>query len=573
MDQRLIGQILVDNTSLTQEQLDEALRVARETSEFIGQVLVNMGYISERESAICRGLQWNVPFVDLSEMELDPEATHLVPDSILRKFTCIPIATDNGTLKVAMSDPNDIRAIDQIRLRTNFQFRVEPLIALPDDINNAITAISDTRARVAHELDDLLGEFDDSAEEITEQRKRPGEFDFSDTEAAAGDPPVVKLVRMIITKAVQQRASDIHIQPEETIVRVRYRIDGVLRDAMEVPKSAQAPMVGRIKVMSGMKIDQKLAPQGGRVAMRFGDRAFDFRVSTLPGQFGEKVVMRILDKSSVQADLSRLGFSTQTQEMFEKLILRPYGIVLATGPTGCGKSTTLYGALNRINTTDKNVITVEDPVEYELSGLTQCSVNERAGMTFGSILREMLRQDPDIIMVGEVRDTETAIVATEAALTGHLVLSTLHTNDSAGAVARLVEMGVPPYLIASALSGVLAQRLVRKICVHCKVPYVPPPEALDIAGIEVDSHESVQFFRGEGCSQCEDGYRGRIGIYELLVMDDDIRELTLKQTPSHVLREIAIERQGMVTLKGDAISKVLQGITTLDEALTRTQTE
>ena len=572
MDQRLIGQILVDNTSLTQEQLDEALRVARETNEFIGQILVNMGYITERDSAICRGLQWNVPFVDLSEMQPEPEAGRLVPDSILRKFTCIPIAVENGTLKVAMADPNDIRAIDQIRLRTNFRFRVEPLIALAEDINNAITGISDTRARVAHELDSLLGEFEEGAEEVAEQH-RPGELDFSDTEAVAGDPPVVKLVRMIITKAVQQRASDIHMQPEESMVRVRYRVDGVLRDAMEVPKSAQAPMIGRVKVMSGMKIDQKLAPQGGRVAMRFNGKAFDFRVSTLPGQFGEKVVMRVLDKSSVQADLSRLGFSTQTQEMFEKLILRPHGIVLATGPTGSGKSTTLYGALNRINTKDKNVITVEDPVEYELSGLTQCSVNERAGMTFSTILREMLRQDPDIIMVGEVRDTETAVIATEAALTGHLVLSTLHTNDSAGAVARLVEMGVEPYLIASALSGVLAQRLVRKICVHCKVPYAPPPEALDIAGIEVDSEESVQFFRGEGCSQCEDGYRGRIGIYELLVVDDDMRELTLKQTPSHVIREVAIERQGMVTLKGDAIAKVLQGITTLDEALTRTQTE
>ena len=572
MDPRLIGQILVDNTSLTQEHLEEALRVARETNEFIGQVLVNMGHISTRESAICRGLQWNVPFVDLSETEIDPEAARLVPESVLRKYCCIPIATENGSLRVAMADPNDIRAIDQIRVRTNFRYRVAPVIALAEDIIGAIAAAGDVRVRVARELEDLLGEFDDGSEEVREEQK-PDEFDFTDAETASGDPPVVKLVRMIITKAVQQRASDIHIQPEETTVRVRYRVDGVLRDAMEIPKSAQKPATGRVKVMAGMALDNSRAPQGGRIAMRLNRRAFDFRVSTLPSQFGEKIVLRVLDKASVMADLSKLGFSTQTQETFEKLVLRPHGIVLTTGPTGSGKSTTLYAALNRINTGDKNVITAEDPVEYELPGLTQCQVNERAGMTFSSILREALRQDPDIIMVGEVRDTETAVIATEAALTGHLVLSTLHTNDSAGAVARLVEMGVEPYLVASALSGVLAQRLVRRICAHCKVPYTPPPEALQIAGIEVEDREKVQFFRGEGCSQCDDGYRGRVGIYELLAVDEEIRAMTLDRAPSHVIRQAAIERQGMVTLKGDAISKVLQGITTLDEALTKTQTE
>jgi type IV pilus assembly protein PilB len=572
VDQRLIGQILVDNTSLTQEQLDDALRVAKETGEFIGQVLVNMGFITERDAVIARGLQWNVPFVDLSDIEIDQEAARLVPESLLRKFGCLPISRENGTLKVAMADPNDIRAIDQIRLRTSFKYRIEPLIALPEDVNNAIAALGDARVRVAHELDELLGEFEDAGEELAEQKKQE-QFDFSDSESATGDPPVVKLVRMMITKAVQQRASDIHVQPEEGHVRVRYRVDGVLRDAMEIPKATQAPTIGRIKVMSGMKIDQKLAPQGGRVAMKFNGRAYDFRVSTLPSQFGEKVVMRVLDKGAAQVDLGRLGFSSQTQELFEKLILRPHGIVLATGPTGSGKSTTLYAALNRINTSDKNVITVEDPVEYEMAGLTQCAVNERAGMTFSSILREMLRQDPDIIMVGEIRDTETAIIATEAALTGHLVLSTLHTNDSAGAVARLIEMGVEPYLISSALSGVLAQRLVRKICVHCKVPYTPPPEALEIAGVEMADREAVQFFRGEGCTQCEDGYRGRIGIYEFLFVDDAIREMVLRRAPSHEIRDYAIGQQDMTTLKGDAIAKVLQGITTLDEALTRTQAE
>ena len=572
MDQRLIGQILVDNTSLTEEQLEDALRVAKETDEFIGQVLVNMGNISEREAAICRGLQWNVPFIDLADVEIDEEAARIIPEDLMRKHTCIPITRTNGSLQVAMADPNDIRAIDQIRVRTNFEFRIEPVISLPTDIHDAISTLGDSRVRVAAELDNLLDEFDEpDAEETTPDED--DDFDLGDMEAAAGDPPVVKLVRVIITKAVQQGASDIHIQPEEDSVRIRYRVDGVLRDAMELPKSAQLPGVSRIKVMAGMKIDQKMAPQGGRIGMRLGSGAFDFRVSTLPSQFGEKVVMRILDKASVNVDLSKLGFSSQNQEQFEKLVLRPHGVVLTTGPTGCGKSTTNYAALNRINTSDKNVITAEDPVEYELAGITQCAVNEAAGMTFSSILREMLRQDPDIIMVGEIRDTETAVIATEAALTGHLVLSTLHTNDAAGAVARLVEMGVEPYLVASALSGVLAQRLVRKICVHCKVPYTPPPDALEIAGIDVEDRDNVQFFTGEGCNQCTDGYKGRTGVHELLTVDDGIRDLILRSAPSHEVREYTIEQQGMVTLKNDAISKVLQGITTLEEALTKTQNE
>jgi type IV pilus assembly protein PilB len=573
VDERLIGQILVDNTSLTQEQLDDALRVAKETDEFIGQVLVNMGYITEREAAICRGLQWDVPYVDLTEVHIEQDAAKLVPESLMRKHNCIPISRQDGTLQVAMADPNDIRAIDQIRLRTEYKYRIEPCIALPEEIANAIAGLADVRVRVAQELDGLLDQFDEPDTEEVEEEDEGEEFDLDDTEAAAADPPVVKLVRMIITRAVRQRASDIHIQPEERSVRVRYRVDGVLRDAMTVPKGAQLPAVSRIKVMAGMNIDQKLAPQGGRIAMRFGERAFDFRVSTLPSQFGEKVVMRVLDKGSVMNDLGKLGFSSQTQEAFENVILRPYGIVLATGPTGSGKSTTLYAALNRIATADKNVITAEDPVEYELPGITQCAVNQKAGMTFANILREMLRQDPDIVMVGEIRDKETAVIATEAALTGHLVLSTLHTNDAAGAVARLVEMGVEPYLVASSLAGILAQRLVRKICVHCKVPYSPPPEALEVAGIEPEDDENVQFFRGEGCNQCDEGYHGRVGLYELLVVDDEIRDLTLKGAPSHVIRQYAIEEQGMVTLKGDSISKVLQGITTLEEALTAAQDE
>jgi type IV pilus assembly protein PilB len=568
VDQRLIGQILVDNTSLTEAQLEDALRVAKETGEFIGQILVNMGMISEREAAICRGLQWNVPFVDLTELEIDTDAAHAIPEDVMRTFTCVAIAQNNGSLQVAMADPNDIRAIDAMRVATQFKYRIDPVIALPADILSSINQLSNVRLRVAGELEGLLNQFDDPS--VVEAEEAPEEQGFDESEAASADPPVVKLVRVLITKAVQQRASDIHIQPEEKHVRVRYRIDGMLRDAMQIPKSAQLPTVSRIKVIAGMKIDQKLAPQGGRISMRFNGRPYDFRVSTLPSQHGEKVVMRVLDKTSVATDLGKLGFSSQVQEQFEKLILRPHGIVLTTGPTGSGKSTTLYAALSRINTSDKNTITAEDPVEYEMGGLTQCAVNVQAGMTFSAILREALRQDPDIIMVGEIRDRETAVIATEAALTGHLVLSTLHTNDAAGAIPRLVEMGVEPYLVSSALSGVLAQRLVRKICIHCKRPYSPPPEALAIAGLHLEDAENVQFYTGDGCAHCTEGYAGRVGIYELLVVDEQVRDLALQGAPSHAIRQHAITNQGMVTLKGDGIAKVLQGITSLEEALSKT---
>jgi len=568
VDQRLIGQILVDNTSLTEAQLEDALRVAKETGEFIGQILVNMGMITEREAVICRGLQWNVPFVDLSELQIDTEAAHVIPEDVMRTWTCVAISRQNGSLQVAMTDPNNIRAIDAMRIATKFKYRIDPVIALSSDILNTINQLGNVRLRVAGELEGLLNQFDDPI--VVETEEAPEETGLEESETAVGDPPVVKLVRVIITKAVQQRASDIHIQPEEKHVRVRYRVDGALRDAMQIPKSAQLPTISRIKVIAGMDIAQKLAPQGGRIGMRLNNRPYDFRVSTLPSQHGEKVVMRVLDKTSVATDLGKLGFSSQVQEQFEKLVLRPHGIVLTTGPTGSGKSTTLYAALARINTSDKNTITAEDPVEYEMAGLTQCAVNRQAGMTFSAILREALRQDPDIVMVGEIRDRETAVIATEAALTGHLVLSTLHTNDAAGAVPRLIEMGVEPYLVASSLSGVLAQRLVRKICLHCKRPYAPPPEALAIAGLQLEDTERVQFYTGEGCSQCTEGYAGRIGIYELLLVDEQIREMTLQGASSHAIRHHAIENQGMTTLKGDAVAKVLQGITTLEEALSKT---
>ncbi|MGD8237310.1 MAG: ATPase, T2SS/T4P/T4SS family, partial [Armatimonadota bacterium] len=431
---QLIGQILVDNTSLTQEQLEEALRISEETSEFIGQILVNMGYITEKENAICLGMQFGVPFVDLADVDVDDDAAHLLPETLMRKHKCIPIARNGGRLTMAMVDPNNIVAIDQIRLATSYEYELEPVIATEDDIMAAVSRLATTQGRVSEALQSVLDEMPEEQVAVAEQTGEDDDEEISldESDFMAGESPVVKLVNMVISRAIRQEASDIHIQPEPDQVRIRYRVDGLLRDEMTVPRWAVPYLTSRVKIMSGMKIDEKRAPQGGRIGLTVGGRDYDFRASTLPGQFGEKIVLRILDKTSIAVGLNKLGFSHDMQGDFEGLITRPHGIILVTGPTGSGKSTTLYSALQKINTAEKNILTVEDPVEYEVGGLTQSQVNERAGMTFATILREMLRQDPDVIMVGEIRDTDTAKIATEAALTGHLVLSTLHTNDSPG---------------------------------------------------------------------------------------------------------------------------------------------
>ncbi|MFQ6098262.1 MAG: GspE/PulE family protein [Armatimonadota bacterium] len=567
---QLIGQILVDNTTLTEEQLQEALRISEETNEFIGQILVNMGYITEKENAICLGMQFGVPFVDLAEIDIDEKAARVLPESLMRKHKCIGIACNNGKLTVAMTDPNNIVAIDQIRIATNYDYEIEPVIATEDDITGAIGRVAQAQTKVSEALQNVLDEMPDESVDVSEKADMDEELDLDESEAMADEAPVVKLVNMIITRAVRQEASDIHIQPEPKNVRVRYRVDGLLHDEMTVPRWALPYLTSRLKIMSGMKIDEKRQPQGGRISLNVGGKPYDFRASTLPGQFGEKFVLRILDKSSIGIGLNKLGFSHEVQEQFEGLITRPHGIILVTGPTGSGKSTTLYSALNRINTPEKNILTVEDPVEYELEGLTQANVNERAGMTFANVLREMLRQDPDVIMVGEIRDAETAKIATEAALTGHLVLSTLHTNDSAGAITRLVEMGVEPFLVSSSVIGVLAQRLVRRICQRCRTPFKPPAEALELIGLSPEDTEGVAFYHGKGCDYCFEGYRGRIGIYELLVVEDDVRDMILKRAPAHEIAALCVREKGLVTLRRDAASKVLQGVTTIEEAYKHT---
>jgi type IV pilus assembly protein PilB len=380
------------------------------------------------------------------------------------------------------------------------------------------------------------------------------------------DAPIIQLVNMIIRQALADKASDIHIQPEANSVRIRYRIDGMLQDGTPVPKAAQAALVSRIKVMADMDIALKRVPQDGRISLTMNGREYDMRVSSLPNVQGEKIVMRVLDKSGISVTLSKLGFPTPIMAEYDNLIHRSYGIILVTGPTGSGKSTTLYATLNQLNSPEKNILTVEDPVEYQLPGLTQSMVNVRAGLTFPAVLRTMLRQDPDIILVGETRDGETALIATEAALTGHLVFSTLHTNDAPGAISRLMEMGIEPFLISSSLAGVLAQRLVRSICPRCKEDFVPSPDALRRMNLPFEKGE-VRFYRGAGCQFCRNtGYKGRVGVFELMKIDNEIREMILDRAPTHVIRQSALDA-GMMSLKHDAMQKILEGITTIEEAL------
>ena len=572
---KLFGEIILEDTNVTREQLERALQISGEAHEPLGKVLVDSGFITERERVMALGKRFGIPFVDLPTQEVPLEVGSCIPERILRRYKCTPIARSGNVVTLAMVDPVDIFSIDEIRLATGFE--IDPLIAVEEDITKTIDAISSVSEHVEEALGDWLKDIqapgDTSSVQMDIEEVHMEEEDVGAEELAhmATDAPIVRLSNLIVTQATRDGASDIHIQPEANRVRVRIRISGVLHDVMSFPKALQASLVSRFKVMANLDIAERRTPQDGRMSLtnKNTGKSYDFRVSSLPGVNGEKMVLRILDKSSVLTGLSSLGFSTRCLEQFEDLISRPYGTVLVTGPTGSGKSTTLYSALNKINFTERNILTIEDPVEYQLPGLTQIHVNPKAGLTFASGLRSFLRQDPDIIMVGEIRDSETAVVASEASLTGHLVLSTLHTNDAATAVIRLVEMGVEPFLVATTVIGVVAQRLVQVICERCKEEFIPPESAVVRMGMKFDPSNPPRLYRGVGCNACRNtGYQGRIGIFEVLIVDDDVRGLILKSAPSHAVSESAV-RNGMVTLREDAIQKLNEGIITLEEALSK----
>ncbi len=559
-----IGELLIEGGFITKRQLEKAKKRMEETNEPLQKILVQMGFVSEKDITEVIGQQMGVDFVDLDEMELEPELARSIPEHLAQRYKVIPVAQSGNKLKLAMVDPLNVLAIDDIRLITGFD--IEPVIATEEAIMKAINrqyGVTDL-AEVQETVKDLSAtdfggmEFEEAVEE---------EIALDKLKEMVDEAPIVRVVNLIISQAISDKASDIHIEPEAKQVRVRYRVDGVLHNVMNPPKHIQAPMVSRIKIMANLDIAERRVPQDGKIHLRHDNREYDLRVSTCPTVHGEKVVMRILDKSSVLLGLNKLGFYPEIQKEFEECVEKPYGMILVTGPTGSGKSTTLYATMNKLNTESVNIMTIEDPVEYQIPGLNQVQVNEKAGLTFAGALRSFLRQDPDIILVGEIRDTETAQIAIEAALTGHLVLSTLHTNDAAGAITRLIEMGIEPFLCASSVIAVQAQRLARLICPNCKESYTPPLESIKQFGLAAFTDADISFYRGRGCDHCKmTGYRGRTGIFELLVITDRIRSLILQRASTSEIRQAGIE-EGMRTMQDDGLRKVLDGITTIEECL------
>ncbi len=541
-----IGDIFIEKGLINEETLKKALDIQGKTGEKLGDILLKMGLITEEDLYSALSEIYNVPYVNLEDISIDPEVVKLVPEHISRRYKLIPIKLNGDKIVVAMSNPVNIYALDDVRIITGRE--VEPVIASEGQINQALDKIYTIQKGLEETLLNIAPE-----EEETE----------TTVEVLEDEAPVVRLVNLTITQAVQEGASDIHIEPTESDVKVRFRVDGVLYDVMSPPKKIFPTLVARIKILANMDIAERRLPQDGRFRVTSQGKIIDFRVSTLPTIHGEKIVLRLLDRSAPLIGLEKLGFTEEVLKKFDWLIQRPYGMILVTGPTGSGKTTTLYSALAKINTPEKNIITVEDPVEYQFPRINQVQVNTKVGLTFASGLRSILRQDPDIIMIGEIRDRETAEIAVQAALTGHLVLSTIHTNDSAGAIARLMDMGIEPFLISSSVIGILAQRLARRICSRCKVPKQPTEEEMKVLMLG----ENDILYEGKGCEACRHtGYKGRIGIFELLIIDDEIRSMIVDKIPANMIRETVVKK-GMKTLWEDAKLKVKNGITTYSEIL------
>src|SRR2546426_865900 len=554
-----LGQILLDEKMVSREQLDRAIQMQHRSGGHLGRILVEQGALSEQQLAKVLSIQWGMAYVELGSLEIDPDVVKVVPQHLAHRHKVLAIEKTRKKLKLAISDPLNVVAFDDVRLVTGLE--IEPVVAAEQDI---MTAIGKHYAGGVN-LEEAMRQA--VAEDVEIPEEKGEEFSIEKLRTLTEEAPVVRLVNVIISQSIGDGASDIHIEPHRRSVQVRYRIDGLLHDVMTPPKALQAAIVSRIKIMANLDIAERRLPQDGRIHVAIENKEFDLRVSTLPTVFGEKVVMRILDQSSTRLGMGKLGFTPATLEVWEAMADKPYGMILVSGPTGSGKTTTLYSTLYKINTTDKNIVTVEDPVEYQLPRVNQVQINPKAGLTFANGLRSFLRQDPDIIMVGEIRDKETAEIAIQASLTGHLVLSTLHTNDAPSAATRLVDMGVEPFLISSSVIGVLAQRLARTICLHCKEAYTPPVEALQRLGLKPEQDEEIVFYRGRGCDRCKGaGYKGRLGIFELMPISEPIREIILKGGSAAQIRDQAIA-EGMKTLADDGILKVLAGVRTIDELL------
>jgi len=551
--------MLVKAGLITQEQLQKALAQQEMSGGRIGSNLVKLGYITEDEITSFLSRQYGVPSINLSHFEIDPNVIKLIPADIAQKHLVIPINRTGSVLTVAMADPSNIFAIDDIKFMTGY--KVEPVVAAETAIKNAINRYYDSAGLVQ----DIMKSFDEKEVAAVAESEEP--VNVAELQQAVEEAPVVKLVNLILSDAVKKGASDIHLEPYEKSFRVRYRIDGILYEVMQPPLKLKAAITSRIKIMASLDIAERRLPQDGRIKIKMGQKELDLRVSTLPTLFGEKVVMRLLDKANLQLDMTKLGFEPQALRDFMEAIEAPYGMVLVTGPTGSGKTTTLYSALQHLNKTERNIMTAEDPVEFNLPGINQVHVRSEIGLTFAAALRSFLRQDPDVIMVGEIRDYETAEIAIKAALTGHLVLSTLHTNDAPSTVSRLINMGVEPFLVSASTLLILAQRLARKICPNCKEEVHVPPQTLMDLGFSPEEARSLKVYKGKGCMTCsETGYKGRVALYEVMVMRENIKTAILEGASTAELRELA-RKNGMRTLREAGLQKIREGITTIEEVM------
>lgn len=557
---KYLGDILLEQKLITKEQLESTIEEQKQSGDDLATILIRRGQVSRKAIGKILELQAGIPYVNLQESEVDQDALRFLSEEFIRSRGVFPIKKEGDLVYVAMTDPTNLSIVDEIKLITKLQ--VVPLLTTKAEILEAISKYL-VKGRIERAVEELGAEGLRIQEELKEILIPESE------KVEAEDAPIVRLVDSILNNAIYARASDIHLEPQESNVRVRYRVDGLLSDVLNFPRAIHRAVVSRIKIISNMNIAESHRPQDGHLAMQVANRYVDVRISTIEGTHGEKVVMRILDKNTALIGLKELGMSPGELTLFEEFLSKPYGIILVTGPTGCGKTTTLYAALSYLNVPTKNIVTIEDPVEYKIADITQIQVNPKAGVTFSTGLRTIVRQDPDIILVGEIRDTETAKIAVEAALTGHLIFSTLHTNDASGAIVRLTEMGIEPFLISSSVIGIIAQRLVRTICPECRETYKPTPEILQKLNLSNSGNDisKISFSRGRGCKSCGNtGYRGRKGIFEAMRVSQKIRRLVLERDSSDIIKQTAIS-EGMHTMQEDGIKKVLNGTSTPEEVL------
>ncbi|NLO31999.1 MAG: Flp pilus assembly complex ATPase component TadA [Candidatus Hydrogenedentes bacterium] len=569
MHKKRLPDMLLEEGLITKAQLEECMEVHRTSGQSLPLLLVNMGYLNEEDMVIAYSDNLGIPHIRVANCNISKEVLSQVPETLARQYLMLPVSITGNTLTLAMADPLNIMAIDDVRMVTRYE--IEPVVGIISELREAIDLLYGG-GKTADLLKTIMSSTDTATSDLMEAESDDDEVEnLSVLETGAGEEPVKRLVRVILFTALERGASDIHIEPFEKIVRIRYRIDGVLEEAMSPPKTLHPNVVARLKILSRCRIDEHRLPQDGRSRMRYDNRDIDFRVAFLPTKYGEKVVLRVLDQGSLTLDLEKLGFEPQPMDAFTEALAMPHGMILMTGPTGSGKTTTLYSALLKLNKTTTNVVTVEDPIEYEMFGVNQVQVQQRIGFTFAEALRQILRQDPDVVMVGEIRDGETADVAVKAALTGHLVLSTLHTNDAAGVFPRLIDMGVEPFLVQSSVALAAAQRLMKRVCTECSHSVVIPPDVLKRAQYQPFSYiENENFVHGQGCSKCKDtGYKGRVAVVEVMLNWPELQELVLRRASGHEIKKAAMQC-GMKTLRRNALAKAVKGISTIEQVLDHT---